>query len=954
MRASSILAARRRCLGAFVFGLAIAAGAAAQTGLPGLLRDIAVSPMPMTSGVLYAPVTFVPRGGEIYFASWDLTDGLELRASDGTPAGTRTVRDVCPGSCSGFWGYELVESEGILYFPGDDGVHGTELWRSDGTRAGTQMVAETLPGPFGLAPHFLTPAPGGVYFVAFDEAHGRELWWSDGTAAGTHLVIDLQPGAAVDDGPSHLAYLPSVGLVFAAEDGVHGRELWLTQGTAATTTLLADIRPGGADALVPYVAYPGAVREPRVAGGKVFFTADDGVHGSEPWASDGTAAGTAMADDVVPGALSSDPYAYFAFGSSVLFSAYDPNAGTSTLWRSDGTPAGTFALGDAAHGSAALNPFNYAHLGDTVYFTGYQAATGRELWATDGTLEGTHLAVDVRPGPEGGVVAFYGFGAAAGRLWFHGDDGVHGAEWWQSDGTSGGTFEVTDLVPGSAWSVDPWTTPRPAAIGSHVLLTAFDAARGPAVRAAEPDTTGTVVLQAAGDRAGSVAFCTLRNCPFGMTPTPGGVAFAAVDVTHGLEPWRSDGSDVGTQLVGDIAPGLSGSLWAYSTFHNVAALGDDLLLLASDCTTFNCSAADVQLWRADAAGVLTRLTEETWNLGPGDLFSWQGAGYFAAASPSANGLWRSDGTPAGTASLGGTNRAWWFSPGISTLYFNDGLLWKTDGTAGGTVPIAPGLSVNGFGRLSITSDGNGHDRLYFPGSDEETGLELWVSDGTDGGTHRVIDLLPGEEDGILRFPRPGRWEDEHLVATLGPLGVFAGNDGTHGDEPWVTDGTAGNATLLEIRAGAAGSEPRDLVTVGNRVYFVADDGVHGREPWVSDGTVAGTHLVADVRLGAESSLPLELTDWMGRLVFAADDDVHGMELWRAEPGGNGAQLVVDLRPGVAPSSPQGLTAAGERLYFFADDGITGLEPWVWSAAAALFADGFETGSVARWSRVSPF
>ena len=92
---------------------------------------------------------------------------------------------------------------------------------------------------------------------------------------------------------------------------------------------------------------------------------------------------------------------------------------------------------------------------------------------------------------------------------------------------------------------------------------------------------------------------------------------------------------------------------------------------------------------------------------------------------------------------------------------------------------------------------------------------------------------------------------------------------------------------------------------------------------------------------------------MDRLVFAANDDVHGMELWRAEPGGTGAQLVTDLRPGVEPSSPQGLTAVGERLYFFADDGATGLEPWMWSAAAGLFADGFETGSVARWSEATP-
>jgi len=202
---------------------AIASAAPAQTGLPGLLRDIAASPMPMWAPLLRGPVVFVPLGGEMYFAAWDLTEGLELRASDGTPAGTRTLRDLCPGSCSGFWGYELIESGGVLYFAGDDGIHGRELWRSDGTRAGTRMVAEAIPGPDGLGPQFLIAAPGGVYFVAFDAVHGSELWWSDGTAPGTHLVIDLLPGSSPgpEEGPTHLTWLPGAGLVFAGDDGVH-------------------------------------------------------------------------------------------------------------------------------------------------------------------------------------------------------------------------------------------------------------------------------------------------------------------------------------------------------------------------------------------------------------------------------------------------------------------------------------------------------------------------------------------------------------------------------------------------------------------------------------------------------------------------------------------------------------------------------------------------------------
>jgi ELWxxDGT repeat protein len=261
---------RHRWLAVLVVGLAVGASAAAQTGLPGLLRDVAESPAPNWGQLVPGPAVFVPLGGELYFASWDLTEGLELRATDGTAAGTRTVRDVCPGSCGGFAWVELVESGGVLYFGADDGEHGRELWRSDGTRAGTRRVASPGGPAIARMPEFLAAAPGGVYFVALDAAHGSELWWSDGTAAGTHLVIDLWPGSLPEsgEGPSDLMWLAGVGLVFAADDGVHGREPWITQGSAATTQLLADVRPGAAAGIGYREAYPNAYARRRCREGR--------------------------------------------------------------------------------------------------------------------------------------------------------------------------------------------------------------------------------------------------------------------------------------------------------------------------------------------------------------------------------------------------------------------------------------------------------------------------------------------------------------------------------------------------------------------------------------------------------------------------------------------------------------------------------------------------------------
>ena len=64
-------------------------------------------------------------------------------------------------------------------------------------------------------------------------------------------------------------------LVFVADDGVHGFELWESDGTAAGTRLAQDIAPG------PASSPPAQL---TVAGDRLYFAADDGLHGTELWA----------------------------------------------------------------------------------------------------------------------------------------------------------------------------------------------------------------------------------------------------------------------------------------------------------------------------------------------------------------------------------------------------------------------------------------------------------------------------------------------------------------------------------------------------------------------------------------------------------------------------------------------------------------------------------------------
>jgi ELWxxDGT repeat protein len=575
-----------------------------------------------------------------------------------------------------------------------------------------------------------------------------------------------------------------------------------------------------------------------------------------------------------------------------------------------------------------------------VYFAGLSVSTGYDLWATDGTPGGTVLVKDL-PGVNSLSFGLPFFTATEDRVFFAVDDDVHGQEPWSSDGTEAGTAMVADLRPGSDPSLlSPYWPTFPRQLGQRLLFQSWDGA-GLALTSLDLATSATTSLRSTAEPAASIPLCGFETCPR-ITATEAGIAFAAVDLAHGSEPWTSDGHPAGTELAADLVPGFWYSL-PWNAYRSFAQLPGTLLVIGSD------AASDGQVFSISAEGVV-QLTDSTAEAGPERIVDWGNAAYFCTEA----GLWRTDGTTAGTSLLGGGDcRSSEIVTGTADLFFSTAEgLWATDGSAPGTRRVAPAIDL-GVGLMASTDDANGQ-LIYFTGSDAASGSELWASDGTDEGTRRVVDLRPGPEDGIDPVYASFGTFESSLIARSGRA-FFFGNDGTTGEELWTSDGTPGNATLLSVADGPAGSDPRWLAAVGERIYFAADDGVHGREPWSTDGTPDGTQLLADLAPGSASSVPRELTAWGDRVVFAADDGVHGMELWRTGAPGmpSGVPALLDIHPGILPSSPQGFTVSGERLFFFADDGVHGLEPWAWPVGDRLFEDGFESGDASAWEELEP-
>ncbi len=213
-------------------------------------------------------------GSRLFFtAGREDSNFTELWVTDGVPGDAVELADI------GLFGSELFHFltpvGNHLVFSAFTRDHGVELWTSDGTPDGTRLLRDFRPGRLSSNPfNFLTIGPR-AYFVANDGEHGDELWLTDGTDEGTRLVVDLQPGPS--SGFPLVMNLAGDRLVFSASDGEHGQELWITDGTVLGTYRLTDTWPGPASAHPSWMV---------PVGNNLYFTADDGVTGEELWRLD--------------------------------------------------------------------------------------------------------------------------------------------------------------------------------------------------------------------------------------------------------------------------------------------------------------------------------------------------------------------------------------------------------------------------------------------------------------------------------------------------------------------------------------------------------------------------------------------------------------------------------------------------------------------------------------------
>jgi ELWxxDGT repeat protein len=608
-------------------------------------------------------------------------------------------------------------------------------------------------------------------------------------------------------------------IIFSSEDPANGRELWVTDGTVAGTGLIKDIYPG------VFSSDPTAFTLNPIIN-IVYFTAITPTSGSELWRTDGTTAGTFQLADVTPGVTSTTVGVMGQSGGLTYFSM------GGQVWVSNGTPAGTQAL------AASMDWGSLGYGVDwngTFFFGASDSNSGAGIWKSDGTNAGTVQASAIETFISGAPQDLFVWN---NKLYYHAYSYAAGREPYVTDGTIAGTSLLKDIGPGSSNS---GTGAAVASLGSRLLLHGYNSASGNVYQQ---------IFTTDGTAAGTTNISGVANIGELWGDLTGKVVYVSEDSAN-KELWVTDGTSPGTFMLKDICSGTGSSLSTGGTGNRIQ-LGSLVIFVADDCVNGK------ELWVTDGTAVGTLMLKDI-NPGsasslPAELIVVGSKVVFSAFSASGREVWVTDGTPGGTTqfvdiapgsassspnNLIASDATHFFftayNPSIAfaTMYWGD--------LAVGTVKSFDQVLIP-TGNAQMTSIVAFGSNVFFSATDNGPGNNLWMTDGTDAGTSKVIDIFPSMN-----------CSDISSIIVVGANMYFSTSADAVGNELWKSDGTAaGTSMVKDIESGLTSSSPQTLTKFGSSGKFIfnASTTTYGIEPWISDGTSAGTTLLKDIVGGA--------------------------------------------------------------------------------------------------------
>ena len=265
-------------------------------------------------GSIPFPSMAVGANGKLFFRANDVALGMQLWVSDGTPLGTHLIHrllecttgapcgpqpsrmfragpHVCYGNASGLYRIDGTPEGTVKLAPMPDPIPDAaskdltylisdgKIWRTDGTAAGT--IGGEVSGTLHQSAFVLDDGRL-AYLAAANPAIALGMWVTDGTTAGTRMFGSLPWNAesillGISGTDVHALRYPGFGV-----------ELWVADANGSDASLVLTIDPDTSRGLGLLSFVSGTP-----LGARLIFPARD-FRGTEPWVSDGTAAGTTI------------------------------------------------------------------------------------------------------------------------------------------------------------------------------------------------------------------------------------------------------------------------------------------------------------------------------------------------------------------------------------------------------------------------------------------------------------------------------------------------------------------------------------------------------------------------------------------------------------------------------------------------------------------------------------
>ena len=366
--------------------------------------------VPLDDGAIFRPQEIVGYQGDILFRGDDGFVGPETWITSGDPNDVELLRDIQTGA-GGSGPRDFTEYQGRLFFAASNGANGYELWVTQGTTSSTQLIGDIWAGRESGIPTELVVFNDLMYFFANDGESGRELYRSDGTPEGTFRVADSVPGRSGSSG-EHMVVAGDK--MFFSSDSSDSTKvgIWVSDGTAEGTQHLPI---PGVDVQDIDVLTPFGDRLLFASGSKVFVT-DGTLEGShELPAIDSTDGGVPTSGGRVLDIATLNDRVYVTHALSSFTRAYAPDLQSAELiGNADGVEVANgrlyhwsengFYVLEPDNSSTRLmsfNPFFGTRVTNTdVVENGLLVGVNRaldrfEIWATNGTAEGTNMVEQV-------------------------------------------------------------------------------------------------------------------------------------------------------------------------------------------------------------------------------------------------------------------------------------------------------------------------------------------------------------------------------------------------------------------------------------------------------------------------------------------------------------------------------------------------------------------------------